>query len=160
LSGSKVLDEEQLRTVADMLLGAERLLMSVPADQAAQELGWKILNAIPHTVMTVDPGFGIGDAGASLTLDGQDWVTGILVDVCEATVDAGPEVTALREDVFASAAQVLTRVFGPPTTRRPGADPEVWWRREMLTLKLRIGWLAVDLELTRNQDADEPEEYQ
>jgi hypothetical protein len=158
MSQWRALGEAELCAVADVLLGAGALVMSVPATEAARVLGWKILRTIPHTVMTLDPGLGIGEDGASLPLDEKDRVMGILVDVSESMLHAGPESTAFQQDVFAAATQVLTQRYGPPTSRWPGEKPEVWWRRETLTLKLRIGWLSVDLELARNEDIDEAEE--
>jgi hypothetical protein len=159
MSQWRALDDGQLRTVVDTLLGADRLLVSVPATAAARELGWKVVKIVPHTVLTTDPGYGVGDAGASLPLDDQDRAIAILVDVTESTVDAGPAAKAFQQDTFAAASQVLTRTYGPPTAREPGEQPEIWWRRETVTLKLRIGWLSVELELDRNEDVDQPEEY-
>jgi hypothetical protein len=148
----RALTEERLRSVADTLLGTERLLMSVSAIEAAAHLGWRVLDVVPGAVMTLDPGLGLGDAGATFTLDQHDRVTGILADVSESTTDAGEASRAFRRDVFAFAAGVLTAAYGRPMTRRPGERPEVWWCRGTLTLKLRIGWLSTDLELVGNED--------
>lgn len=151
----RALDGAELRSVADQLIRAGRLLGTASAHPAAKELGWTVLDIIPHAVATVDPGFGVGDAGASLTLDGDDRLNGILVDVSESTMDGSAESKAFQQDVFARSAQTLTEAYGAPTTRLPGESPELWWRRETVTLKLRIGWLSVDMELVRNEDLDQ-----
>ncbi len=155
MTGWRALAGADLRSVTDQLIGVGgRLLGTAAAHPAAKELGWTVLDLVPHAVATLDPGYGIGEAGASFTLDDQDRLTGILVDVSESTVDASPESKAFRQDVFARSAQTLTEAYGEPTTRLPGESPELWWRRETVTLKLRIGWLSVDLELDRNEDLD------
>lgn len=151
----RALDGAELRSAADQLIGAGRLLGTTMAHPAAKELGWTVLNIIPHLGVSVDPGFGVGEAGGSFTLDDDERVNRILVDVSESTVDGSPESKAFQQDVFARSVQTLTEAYGAPTARVPGESPEVWWRRETVTLKLRIGWLSVDMELARNEDVDQ-----
>ncbi len=154
MTGWRVLDNARLLRAAEKLLSAPPLRVT-PAHEAAEALGWTITNHRPRSNAFLDSGWGLGPYSAYFNIDREDRVTGVIANITEEIGDSGPQAEAFKQDTFATAANTLTEVYGPPTDRRPGKEPELWWRRDTVTLRLITTHDAIALQLTPTERLEE-----
>ncbi|QBS42954.1 DUF6301 family protein [Nocardia sp. CS682] len=113
--------------------------------QLAATFGWKVITARPEWVM-LDAGFGL----SSGKVQGRD---GLAMELMVRVTDFVAEDAAGKTrilDEFVRITTALTGAIGEPTTRIPGASPEIRWAGEQSSLVLRDLAVSVELALVAN----------
>ncbi|MFB8280887.1 DUF6301 family protein [Nocardia colli] len=141
----RALTDEEIVELASRLRSLDWSWQLDDAAQLASAFGWTVVMARGDWVM-LDSGFGAGSA----KLTGRDGQAGeIKVQVTDFASDDEPEGSQTR-DAFAAMVAALSGAFGEPTTRIPGAVPEVRWAGAETTLVLRDPGTTVELYLMTN----------
>ncbi|WIM99931.1 DUF6301 family protein [Actinoplanes oblitus] len=147
----RAFDEPATAQAAQTLLSSESWLRSASVVEAAAALGWVVTDFDPEWPdlgAFLDTGHGLGPMSAFFDTDDNGRVQSISMNLTERLPAGDPEVAAFKQDAFASAAAVLTGLFGRPTDSFPGAEPQLWWRREATALGLITKDDTVGLQFT------------
>ncbi len=156
---ARALDDAAIVRLAEKMLSVGPMLREATGPEVAAALGWPVIPDGFDWSMRLDPGDGLDGPGAFLPLeDGRPRALSVPILAPWKEGDEGNR-EQLEQDVFATATAALTRVFGPPTDRLPGEEPEVWWRRGPVVLRLVIGRfdVALQLELVDDVERDDRE---
>ncbi|WIN00112.1 DUF6301 family protein [Actinoplanes oblitus] len=153
MAGWRALDEPTISRAAANLLSAERWLLTATLTEVAAGLGWTVTRFKPERPRIgafLDAGHGLGPTGAYFRLDGDARVREISMNITEEIAADAPGADDFKQDIFGTAASALTDAHGRPSELHPGAEPEIWWRRDTATFRLVTKSDAIALQLTPN----------
>ncbi|WP_280414572.1 DUF6301 family protein [Nocardia carnea] len=142
----RVLSNPELVELVGRLRTLEWSWRLADAAQLATEFGWEVERSRPNWVV-LDIGFG----SSSGEISGDNGVaTEIVLEVTGSTTDDAAGRSRSRA-AFTEMTAALTAEFGAPTTRVPGATPEVRWAGTTTTAVLRDLGMSVVVRLVTNE---------
>jgi hypothetical protein len=140
------LPPDRIRQVASALVEARHLLLSIPARDVAGRLGWPVVESMPAS-LALDPGLALDGDDATIGIDPDGGASRVTVALTSAVLESIEAARAFKNDVFAGAAEELTKGYGAPSLRAPGPTPLVEWRVDDGSLQLRDDWVTVNLSI-------------
>ncbi|MFD0692095.1 DUF6301 family protein [Actinomadura fibrosa] len=150
------LGDQQVRELVEALRDLRWSWTSKDIDWLIDEFGWTV-EYRDEAIVELD--IGVGTKSGELVLDDHGGVETISVDLCSRIDRRSAAERWWLQDLFAEAVGLVGQVLGEPTRRRPGAIPEVRWRRSRETLGVVHYSVVVGLFLTPNHWLDFAERY-
>ncbi|MBO3743212.1 DUF6301 family protein [Actinoplanes flavus] len=141
------IDQPTLERLVTGLREAERLWTPAGFPELARRFGWSIRLSSPAGVLADVP-WPVRDGAVRAYFDGEG-IRDVTVSLAE-TGGRPDAPAAFLLDVFALAVWTVTAVFGTPTSRSPGAEPEARWRGPEHTVRVTHVGTGVNLVLAAN----------
>ena len=138
----RVMPAEQVADAAKRLSRATWSWSMTDVDHLAAQLGWPIAEPPAHGVAYLSTGYQVAHGSAMVMYRGE-MAQSVVVGVTNRLERRFPD----RLGAFAHVVTAVAGVLGPPTDRRPGRVPEVWWTAADGLIGVSDDRLYIDLEL-------------
>jgi hypothetical protein len=157
----RVMPAEQVADAVTRLMRVRWSWLIADVDRLVDQLGWPLEQPAAHGVAYLSTGYQVAH-GAAMVMYRGEMAESVVVGVTGRLERRFPD----RLGAFANVVAAVAGVLGPPTDRRPGLFPEVWWPatdglvgvsddRTYIDLELRSARfeapLAAGRELTRRE---------
>lgn len=152
MSSLEVMTSAQIADLAGKLARLRWSWSPAELDGILVDLGWTLTGEPQVYGRSLDVGRDSVDGYAYVRF-WQGTVAQIEVALTRGAKDS-PETDAVRRDVFATLAGVVTEVAGEPWERRPGERPEVRWMVPSGMLQAVDNGVYVELNLLSVEQAD------
>lgn len=119
----------------------------------ANRLGWSLVEMIEGKGAVADASWGVNDNQVMLSFTG-DQVNDVSMRVTDTALPESAQSQAFTQDAFADVTAAATRLFGPPTHRLKGDQPEVRWRGDDTTISITNTGPAVTIDWATNDYQD------